>query len=178
MCIRVEPHPERANTKNPDDPAQGCKICFQQLQKHQQRIINASCFPMGITLIQEDKFQLTLLFKIINDLVDIRAGDYLASLTRSTRQAHSKKFRQISIRTDSYKFSFFLVPSQFGIPSQHQFLRPLLWYLSRRDYSPYPSKQCLGPGCLLTHQVVSCAVWDVRALVPPGKAEWSLIFIW
>ena len=31
-----------------------------------------------------------------------------------------------------------------------------------------------GPGCLLTHQVRSCAVGDVRALVPPRKAEWSL----
>ena len=39
-----------------------------------------------------------------------------------TRQAHSKKFRQISTRTDSYKFSFFPAPSQFGIPSQHQSL--------------------------------------------------------
>ena len=37
--------------------------------------------------------------------------------------------------------SFFPAPSQFGIPSQHQLLRPL-WYLSRRGYPPYPSKQC------------------------------------
>ena len=36
------------------------------------------------------KIQLTLLFKIINDLVDKRADDYLASSTGRTRQAHSK----------------------------------------------------------------------------------------
>ena len=53
------------------------------------------------------KIQLTLLFKIINDLVDIRADDYLTSSTGRTRQSHSKKYRQISTRTDSYKFSFF-----------------------------------------------------------------------
>ena len=41
LCIRVEPQPERANTKDPDVPTQGCKICFQPLQKHQQRIIDA-----------------------------------------------------------------------------------------------------------------------------------------
>ena len=41
LRIRVEPQPERANTKDRDDPTQGCKICFQPLQKHQQRIINA-----------------------------------------------------------------------------------------------------------------------------------------
>ena len=53
------------------------------------------------------KIQLTLLFKITNDLVDIRADDYLASSTGRTRQSHSKKHRQISTRTGSYKFSFF-----------------------------------------------------------------------
>ena len=52
------------------------------------------------------KIQLTLLFKIINDLVNIRADDYLASSTGRTRQSHFMKYRQISTRTDSYKFSF------------------------------------------------------------------------
>ena len=87
------------------------------------------------------KIQLTLLFKIINDLVDIRADDYLTSTTGRTRQSHSKKYRQISTRTDSYiNLAFSPAPSQFGFPSQHQLLRPLLWYLSRRGYPPYPSK--------------------------------------
>ena len=52
------------------------------------------------------KIQLTLLFKIKNDLVDIRADDYLPSSTGRTRQAHSMKFRQISTLTDLYKYSF------------------------------------------------------------------------
>ena len=51
----VDPQPERANTKDQDDPTQGCKICFQPLQKHQQLIIDAWCSPMGITRIQVDK---------------------------------------------------------------------------------------------------------------------------
>ena len=55
LCIRVEPQLERANTKDPDVPRQGCKICFQPLQKHQQRIIDACCSRMGITRIQKDK---------------------------------------------------------------------------------------------------------------------------
>ena len=38
LFIRVHPQPERANTKDWDDPAQDCKICFQPLQKHQQGI--------------------------------------------------------------------------------------------------------------------------------------------
>ena len=85
------------------------------------------------------KIQLTLLLKIKNDMVDIRAGDYLASSKGRTRQAYSKKFRQISTRTDSYKFSPPLpppppAPPQFGIAFQHQLLRSLLWYLSRRGY--------------------------------------------
>ena len=82
------------------------------------------------------RIQLTLLFKITNDLMDITADDYLASSTGRTRQTHSRKFQQISSRTGSYKFSFPPAPSQFGIPSHHQLLRPLLWYLSRRGYPP------------------------------------------
>ena len=115
------------------------------------------------------KIQLTLLFKIIYDLVDIRTDDYLVSSTGRSRQAHSKKFRQIS--TDSYKLSFSPAPSQFRIPSQHQLLRPL-WYLSRRGYPPYPSKQYWGPGCLVTHR----AAGDIKG---PGTAtEGRVVFIW
>ena len=88
------------------------------------------------------KIQLTLLFKIINEMVDIRADDCLIPSAGSTRRSHSKKLRQISTRTDSYKFSFSPVPFLLGIPFQHQSLRPLLWYLTRRGYPPYPSKQC------------------------------------
>ena len=88
------------------------------------------------------KIQLTLLFKNINDLVDIRAGDYLASSTRRTRQAHSRSSDRYPHAQTCINLAFSPVPSQFGIPSQHQLLRPLLWYLSRRDYSPYLSKQC------------------------------------
>ena len=46
------------------------------------------------------KIQLTLLFKVIQDLVDMPAS------TR-TRANHTKKLRQISSRSDAYKFSFF-----------------------------------------------------------------------
>ena len=65
------------------------------------------------------KPQLTLLFKIINDLVDIRADDYLTSSTGKIRQSHSKKYRQISTRTDSYKFSFFprTIPVRNSLPA-------------------------------------------------------------
>ena len=53
------------------------------------------------------KIQLILLFKIINEIVDTRADDYLIPSAGSTRRSHSKKLRQISTRTNSYKFSFF-----------------------------------------------------------------------
>ena len=53
------------------------------------------------------KIQLTLLYKMINDLTDIPADEYLTKLPSRTRSAHSKKYRQYSASTDSFKFSFF-----------------------------------------------------------------------
>ena len=53
------------------------------------------------------KHQLTMLFKIIHDLVDIPANEYLTPASNRTRSQHSLKFRQISTSSDYYKFSFF-----------------------------------------------------------------------
>ena len=88
------------------------------------------------------KIQLTLLFKIINDLVDIRADDYLASSTGRTRQSLSKKYRQISTRTDSYKFSFFprTIPVWNSLPASVAEAPSLVSV--KKGLSPYPSKQC------------------------------------
>ena len=53
------------------------------------------------------KIQLTLLYKVVNDLVDIPADEYLTKGTSRTRSAHMKKFRQYRTSTDSFKYSFF-----------------------------------------------------------------------
>ena len=53
------------------------------------------------------KIQLTMLFKIINDLVDIPAEDYLMPSNTRIRAQHSKKLRQYSTKTDTLKLSFF-----------------------------------------------------------------------
>ena len=53
------------------------------------------------------KHQLTMLFKIIHDLVDIPANGYLTPASNRTRSQHSLKFRQIPTSSDYYKFSFF-----------------------------------------------------------------------
>ena len=47
--------------------------------------------------------------------LDIPAAKYLSPSTTKTRSADSRKYRQISTSTDSFKFSFFprTVPSQF-----------------------------------------------------------------
>ena len=51
---------------------------------------------------RREKIQLTLLFKVIQDLVDI-----LTPASTRIRANHTKKLRQISSRSDSYNFSFF-----------------------------------------------------------------------
>ena len=53
------------------------------------------------------KIQLTLLFKVIQDLVDIPAAAYPTPASSCTRANHTKKLRQISSRSDAYTFSFF-----------------------------------------------------------------------
>ena len=51
---------------------------------------------------RREKIQLTLLFKVIQDLVDI-----LTPASTRIRANHTKKLRQISSTSDAYKFSFF-----------------------------------------------------------------------
>lgn len=53
------------------------------------------------------KLQLTMLFKIVNDLVDVPADLYLTPAIGKTRARHSKKFQQYQPRTDTFKYSFF-----------------------------------------------------------------------
>ena len=53
------------------------------------------------------KAQLTMMFRIINNLVDVPAQQYLIPASRRTRAAHCHKYRQISTSTSYYKNSFF-----------------------------------------------------------------------
>ena len=78
---------------------------------------------------RRSKIQLTLLYKIVNDMIDIPADEYLTKEASRTRSAHSK-YRQYHTSTDSLKYSFSLAPSLCGIRSQHPLLRPLLTPLS------------------------------------------------
>ena len=48
-----------------------------------------------------------VIYKVVNDLIDIPAPEYLIPSTIRTRSAPSKKHRQFSPSTDSFKFIFF-----------------------------------------------------------------------
>ena len=48
-----------------------------------------------------------MMYKIINNLIDIRAEEYRTKPTRQTRSSHSLKYQQFSATTDCYKQSFF-----------------------------------------------------------------------
>ena len=56
---------------------------------------------------RRSKIQLTLFYKVVHDLVDVPASQYLTPSTARTRSSHTKKFRQFSPSTDCFKFSFF-----------------------------------------------------------------------
>ena len=53
------------------------------------------------------KAQLTMMFRIVNSLVDVPLEQYLTPASSWTRSAHSHKFRQISTTTSYYKNRFF-----------------------------------------------------------------------
>ena len=53
------------------------------------------------------KLQLVMIYKIMNDLVDIPSDAYLTPTTTRTRVIHSKKLLQYPTRRDTFKYSFF-----------------------------------------------------------------------
>ena len=53
------------------------------------------------------KIQLTLLYKITNNLIDINPNDYLQKTNSRTRASHQQKYLPYSTKTDCYKHSFF-----------------------------------------------------------------------
>ena len=53
------------------------------------------------------KIQLTLLYKIMNGMVDIPTSPYVTQASARTRSSHTMKLRRISSRTDAYKYSLF-----------------------------------------------------------------------
>ena len=53
------------------------------------------------------KIQLTLLYKIMNGMVDILTSPYVTQASARTRSSHTMKLGQISSRTDACKYSFF-----------------------------------------------------------------------
>ena len=68
---------------------------------------------------RRSKIQLTLFFKVIHNLIDIPADQYLTPSTSRTRATHSKRYRRFSPSTDSFKFSFFprTVPLWNSLPA-------------------------------------------------------------
>ena len=63
---------------------------------------------MELLETRRQSHRLTIMYKITNNLIDIREHEYLqAAHTRSTRLSHNKKFLTYHTNTNSYKHSFF-----------------------------------------------------------------------
>ena len=75
------------------------------------------------------KIQLTLLFKVVSDLVDIADSAFLIPASTQIRANHTKKLRQISSKSDAFKYNSH-EPFQFGILCRPLWPRPLTWYPS------------------------------------------------
>ena len=60
-----------------------------------------------------------MIFKIVNDLVNIPAEEYLSPASTRTRALHSKKLRQYPAKSDTFKYSFFprTIPAWTSLPA-------------------------------------------------------------
>ena len=87
------------------------------------------------------KIQLTLFYKVVQDLVDIPAAEYLTPSTTKPDQHILRSSDSFLLRPTASNLAS--SPRQYlrGILFQLLQLRPLLWYLSRRSYPPSHSKQ-------------------------------------
>ena len=89
---------------------------------------------------RQTKSQLTMFFKINNNLVDILPDQYITAGHSRTRANHSLKFQQIPARTNCFKVSFFSHRLfQLGILCQPIALTPSLASFKGRLGS-YPSR--------------------------------------
>ena len=88
--------------------------------------------------------QLTMMFRIVNSLVDVPLEQYLTPASSRTRSAHSHKFRHISTTTSYYKNSFSLALSLHGILCHQLLRRPLTWYPSSRGCPPLSTEPAVG----------------------------------
>ena len=91
------------------------------------------------------KHQLTMLFKIKHDIVDILANEYLTPASNRTRSQHSLKFRQIPTSSTTNLASS-LALCVTGTLYQPMWLKLPVWYLSNGSFPLYPFK-LLGRSC-------------------------------
>ena len=77
---------------------------------------------------------------VVQDLVDISDTDYLTPATVMTRFTHSRKLRQFSTSSDSFKFSLFprTIPLRNSVPTS---VAEAYWHISRRSCPTSHSKQ-------------------------------------
>jgi hypothetical protein len=68
---------------------------------------------------RREKVQLTMLYKIVNDLVDIPSSTYLKPHHSRTRASHKHRFQHYSTSTDYFKYSFFprTIPAWNKLPA-------------------------------------------------------------
>ena len=112
------------------------------------------------------KLQLVMMYKIINDLVDIPCDAYLTPATTRTRAIHSKYCYNIPQGRIHSSSAFFQEPYLCGIRFQPKSLRPLTWYSSSRDPPLSHSKLGRGQSVSRIRGFWSCAGW---ATIPKGS---------
>ena len=130
LITLVRPHLEYCATVW-SPPVQKDKIRLEKVQRRAARYVtnrhnNTSSVTSMLNELGWDSLEqrrinsrLSLFYKIVNDLVDVPASEYLRPSSGRARSRHSKTFIQFSTRTDCYHHSFFpfTVPLWNSLPA-------------------------------------------------------------
>ena len=84
-----------------------CSVCYEQVQEYQLSADMPDQLQWKTLETRRTKLQLTMLYKIVNNFVDVDKDLYLTPATTRTRTKRSNKFRLFPTSRDCFKYTFF-----------------------------------------------------------------------
>ena len=109
LCLCMEPTHRTIKTQAGNGAKRAARYCTNRLHNTCSVTEMLGDLQWETLESRRKKIHLTMLFKIVNDLVDIPAEEYLSPASTRTRALHSKKLRQYPAKSDTFKYcnSFF-----------------------------------------------------------------------
>ena len=107
-CASIwSPHTSKARMKIEAVQHRAARFCTNRY-RNQSSVTNMLQHLKWDTLeLRRAKIQLNTFYKIVNNLIDVNASDYLKPQNSNTRSSHKYQYQIPFCRTDALKYSFF-----------------------------------------------------------------------